>query len=589
MAINENYIKNQEILNEHLDLVNNLKTAIELIKEQWTSPDDYWHLEITSRKKDLINNKIISPYYSKVTGKGELKYFKRANTSNDITDFESTQSKNFVGYAMIKGETAEEAVNSLLNPTIYFTKWAAQKIGEKTCKSNDGNMKAIIDVCTHFFARAYISLNKRSYTETINGLNQKGYGNFGIDSFLFSKESQRKLMGNEKFKKRPWALIDFDIDDEEVEKSFEDYLANNGVKIRYKLKSHNGTHYLLSYKDMDMAKRIKLDLDRFDIRNLTYGIRCKNDDAVKLEHDNKLLLYSPCGKKYEIPKWNHAEYDNNGINEEKMKKGVLMETVRDSMIKILLESSKDEVRAKMGKKGPLTDADLLDAKQIFKDSFKLAAQVKKMGKGQNIAKIFANDYGYKIWKNYVKGMVGDVKYQDYLDKKGKPYIDKETGEPIQEPVLSGYKGNDKDNEFFKEALPFLVWLKGLKNNSRKTDVLGNKMVKKIFAVGDDMIVGHWQYGFFIANSISTTSPIGLYKLLLEIIQYDNVIFAVTLDMGKQLDRLGLYSDNEIHETPFRGRMVQKKMYATSRKALMFCLMAHQQEEAAGFRTLNKKK
>ena len=124
---------------------------------------------------------------------------------------------------------------------------------------------------------------------------------------------------------------------------------------------------------------------------------------------------------------------------------------------------------------------------------------------------------------------------------------------------------------------------------RSDDVLGNKMVKKIFAVGDDMIVGHWQYGFFIANSISTTSPIGLYKLLLEIIQYDNVIFAVTLDMGRQLDRLGLYSDNEIHETPFRGRMVQKKMYATSRKALMFCLMAHQQEEAAGFRIFNKKK
>ena len=580
----ENIIsKNLRLLNEHLDTVDNLSTVIKIIREDWESPDDYWHIDITSRRKDIINNKFISPYYSKVTKDGKMQYFKRVNTSRDKRDKESSSSKNFVGYAIVKGNTVEEAINSLLNPTIHFTKWASEELGMKTYKTNDGAMKGIIDVCTQFYARAYISMNKRSYQETTTNLANSGYGNYGIDSFLFSNESQKKIKGNEKFKKRPWTIIDFDIDDEEVEKEFENYLKQNGVIIRYKLKSHNGTHYLLNYKDMATARKINLDLDRFDMRSKTFGVRHNTDKAVNIDNDNKMLLYSPCGKWY--------EFSDSYIKEEKMAKDkFLNEIVRKSIINVLLEAERVDISSTMGSKGHLTNAELLDAAKVFEKTYKLIEQVKqKYGlRGLNLDKIFKDDYGYRIWKNYVRSMFGEFRTKDKVDKEKNPVVDQETGETVKEPILKGFKTSDINQEFYKEAVPFFKWIKSIKTGKRK-DFTGNQVVKKIFAVGDDMIVGHWIGGYFIANSISTTGIRGLITLLREISQYDNVIFAVTLDMAKQLERVGMYTDGGIHETPFGDRMVQKKIFATSKDALGKAVQLHNLESMVGFRDLGKKR
>ena len=573
------------MINEHVDTINNLKTVIDIIKEDWNSPDDYWHIDITIRRKDVINNKIFSPYFSKITKDGEVKYFTRANKSNDDRTRESTQSKNFVGYAIISGNTLEEAIKSLLNPTVYFTSWAGKAVGMKTYSSNDGNMGAIIDVCTQFFARAYISMNKRSYRDVTKRIRDKYSKDYGIDSFLFSKESQRKLMGNEKFIKRPWSLIDFDIDDEMTEKEFEEYLKNNGVKIRYKLKSHNGTHYLLNYKDLQTARKVKLDLDKFDIRNMTFGIRGSGDKAVSIDHDNKLLLYSPCGRNYDLNN-EFIKHNTMQISEADIRY-MVMECVKNILNEAIEINMRDN--GTIGSKGMLRIEDLKSPKDIFKVTIKKLNQYKKEVKNGlkvNIYEYFKDDDGFQIWKNYVKSMTGvdetaPVKTRTGRQKKGPD------GQPLIGPKLDSVKrikvrdeegnvvfgddGKPKFEEYPKEAIDFEYWVKNLVKERSLQEFGGNKSRIYAYEVDGSYLFGYYgnfgygmfSYPVFIANSFASKDGQPM-KIIKSICEYNNVVFSVSMDLASMLIKMGLYYEKGTeHSTKFGKRVVRKLTLATS--------------------------
>ena len=50
------------IILEHQDIINNFDTALWVIEQQWNSPDDFWFINIDSRRKDIINRQMEHPY-----------------------------------------------------------------------------------------------------------------------------------------------------------------------------------------------------------------------------------------------------------------------------------------------------------------------------------------------------------------------------------------------------------------------------------------------------------------------------------------------------------------------------------------------
>ena len=133
---------------EHIAVIDNTSDAEKLISMQWTSPDDYWFIQITQRKKDFRN-------FNKRHG-GNTKWWDR------VPGIDGSSRENFVGYGVVKGNSVQEAIDSLRSITIKLNPWAAQKMGQTSVQSN-GNMEAIYDIC-----RSQLDVNTPNY----NNLNR---------------------------------------------------------------------------------------------------------------------------------------------------------------------------------------------------------------------------------------------------------------------------------------------------------------------------------------------------------------------------------------------------------------------------------
>ena len=103
---------------------------------------------------------------------------------------------------MVKGNTMQDAIDCLHNIKIKLNPWAAQIIGQREVTSN-GNMEAIYGICDKLWARAYITINKRSMSRS-----QAIAKNGGLRAF--EKESSRNHRDATYY---PWSMIDMDIDD----------------------------------------------------------------------------------------------------------------------------------------------------------------------------------------------------------------------------------------------------------------------------------------------------------------------------------------------------------------------------------------
>ena len=263
---------------EHLKVVDNISDIIDMIGDQWTSPDDMWWINIDSRKKDYRN------FNSRNGNSQDTKWFFRVNRED------GTHRENHVGYVIVRGRTREDCQDSLRNAVVHLNPWAAKMCGTSTVYSN-GNAEALKIVCNNFFARAYITINKRSMKRIISvsrldkkkGLfpgrefhHRAGQIKSGTDSSGMDWGSVYKL-----------GLIDCDIDIPAAHRELEDYLSSNGVHIIKKRQSHDGMHYIVPIGDVQ-----GLDfsfMDKYATNNRP------GDPNVLFKPDAKIPVYSAIG------------------------------------------------------------------------------------------------------------------------------------------------------------------------------------------------------------------------------------------------------------------------------------------------------
>lgn len=273
----ENAIR--EYLNEeHLKVVDNIEEIIDLIGQYWTSPDDMWWINIDSRKKDFRN------FNKREHNKRNQKWFSRVNHTD------GTHRENHVGYVLVRGRTKEACQNSLRNCVVHLNPWAADMCGTDTVYSN-GHAEALKIVCNRFFARSYITINKRSIKKIIRiSRLDKTKGLFKGREF-HHRAGQIKAgvdkSGVDWGKEYPLGLIDCDIDIPEAHKELENYLAQNNVQIIKKRQSHDGMHYIVPIEDVQ-----GLDfsfMDKYATNNRP------GDPNVLFKPDAKIPVYSAIG------------------------------------------------------------------------------------------------------------------------------------------------------------------------------------------------------------------------------------------------------------------------------------------------------
>ena len=268
---NELFPDKKDVLYEHVNILNGVKLAEDIIREEWTSPDDFWFIQITQRKKDFRN-------YNARHG-GTSKWWNR------VPSIDGSSRENFAGYGIVQGNTVDEAVNSLKNVTVKLNDWAAKIIGTPTVPSN-GAIEGVISVCDKLWARAYMTINKRSMS-LIQGLVKKDVAR-GRGLRSFEKHSSEPYTGYGSEKTHPMTLIDNDIDDQKAWDDMEKLVKSKGYTPFRSTLSHDGKHFL--YKTPDIEKIDFSQFNRYSTNNKP------GDPPVLVKRDAKIILYSPCGQ-----------------------------------------------------------------------------------------------------------------------------------------------------------------------------------------------------------------------------------------------------------------------------------------------------
>lgn len=264
---------------EHVNEVYNLDSAIDVINQQWESPDDFWYVYISQRKKDNIQT------FVKNHGSAGSRNFR----------------VNFIAYGVVSGNTKEEAIESLKNIKMNVNYDYQSEISSKgnritTVPSSAYPLQSIIFLCNKFNARCYMTVNKRSMSET-NAYAQKLKNNGQEKYREFQFAAGRQMIDddptNKWSEKRPYGIIDCDIDDVDAQQKLEDYLQRHNITIFKKYQTHDGMHYILPSRDAS-----KLDfswLDRKYRPANAAATRRKSDPMVLFKGDACILLYSACG------------------------------------------------------------------------------------------------------------------------------------------------------------------------------------------------------------------------------------------------------------------------------------------------------
>jgi hypothetical protein len=266
----------------HLKEVDNFKDMADFVSETWSSPDDVWWIKIEQRFKDFKK-------YNMRHGGKMLKRWER------VKGPDGTGRENHVGYVIVRGNTKEDAVNSILNAVVHLNPWAAKVMKTKNMYSN-GRGEAILQVCNIFFARAYITINSREMGSTIARAKQdKKIGMFRGREFHHRVGQARTGVdrsGVDWGKLRPYGLVDCDVDNAQAQAWLENYFAGKGVKIMKKKPSHDGMHYIISIEDGN-----KCDWDYIN-RYMAKNYNCPNrpgDPPVLFKPDANIMLYSNVG------------------------------------------------------------------------------------------------------------------------------------------------------------------------------------------------------------------------------------------------------------------------------------------------------
>ena len=295
--INENVLLKED----HVNIINNMGGMINLIDKFWESPDDVWWVKIEQRAKDAI------------------KYGKRHNIPDkkknphmwrsiyDLYPIDGTKRENHIGYAIIRGRTKEECINSLKNLNVHLNSFWAHREGTNVIPSN-GNMDALIYICNKYFARAYVSINKRSMKQSIDKARKwKGSDNIKkkplfrwIDpktNKIYDRQFHHAVgqikSGNDGVvdwnKVRPLALVDCDIDDIKAQESLRQLFQNNKCNIYFDGASHDGWHFIIDTHGKDLQNEFNAIAQNYPSQNKP------GDPPILQKQDAYEMLYSPIG------------------------------------------------------------------------------------------------------------------------------------------------------------------------------------------------------------------------------------------------------------------------------------------------------
>lgn len=270
-----------EVLTEdHLPVVDNIESIVEMVGEQWTSPDDVWWIKIEARIKDYMN------YSKRRTPDQPVRWWKPKSR------VDSTNRENHVGYVIVRGHTREACQNSILNAVVHLNPWAAKEFGRDKVYSY-GNAEAIRTVCNKFFARSYITINHRSMSNTIDRARMdKTSGRNPFKGREFHHRVGQTRTGIDSTGVnwsiiRPYGLVDCDVDNEEAQAELERYFADNHIEVKLKKQSHDGMHYIIP---IEQAKNLDFSfMDKYSTNNR------KNDPNVLFKPDANIIVYSPVG------------------------------------------------------------------------------------------------------------------------------------------------------------------------------------------------------------------------------------------------------------------------------------------------------
>ncbi|MBP5723238.1 MAG: hypothetical protein J6X18_06670 [Bacteroidales bacterium] len=258
------------MIDEHIAVIDNTSDAQKLVGLQWNNPDDVWFVQVTQRKKDFRS-------YNKRHG-GTSKWWSR------VPGPDGTSRENFVGYGLVQGSTKQEAMDSLKNITIHLNPWAAKIIGQTDVKSN-GGMEAIYSICDKLWARAYITINKRSLSRT-----QRIAKNRPNDPRAFEKELSRNHRDENYY---PWSMTDMDIDHPNAWSETDSALNKISINPVISHGSHDGKHYF--FNDRKIMKYSEHSPEFAPIAK-KYAANKQPGEAFTMKYDAKMMIYSPCGQ-----------------------------------------------------------------------------------------------------------------------------------------------------------------------------------------------------------------------------------------------------------------------------------------------------
>lgn len=207
------------------------------------------------------------------------------------------------------------------------------------------------------------------------------------------------------------------------------------------------------------------------------------------------------------------------INESEIRK-----MVSESISRILSEGIKVD---NLGQNGPLSESDLIDPQKLFSKEMMMALQVYTSKRKVDIESIFGDTLAYKVWKNYYNAM---------MSKPG------------------------------KKARGFFGFLATLCSGKFGQKIMG-------FRVADNFLFGIWTHGYFICAYFAPSNQMGMFNVIKEIGQYNNVVFPITQDMSSMLDRMGFIRSSETHDAKWRGKVVTKDVFGTSEQAVSFGMKA----------------
>ena len=219
------------------------------------------------------------------------------------------------------------------------------------------------------------------------------------------------------------------------------------------------------------------------------------------------------------------------INEE-----VIREIIRTSLLECLQDTIVEGLgRNEVGSYGPISVSDLIKPEDIDSDRDfdrerdEYCNKVRHRMDDSEMEQLFGNSEWFKIWSQYKNAML-------------KP------NDPTKR--ARGFFGFVSQIRKGKAGMPIRIYKHG------ESYILG--MLKTINIGRNGGVLFFWP-AYFAPSTMRDG-----YVAVAELSKYNNIIFTVTDDLSKMLKKLGLYEMPDRFKMKFRGQLVDKELYSTSK-------------------------